>query len=423
MFQKGFFFEDNADSAKRAYQFVGKSDLYSPEKGYGFVTEKNYYEQKRLQIPEINSGFKPVKMLNKRPVPTMFKADVESEGNYKIEMVAENDGRDALIFTERRRLAYFGTFEGIKKFSFIANVCDFIPRDYTEVFIDTDLDISWVGEGLRIHSIKITEVEVPTIYIAGDSTVTDQPADYPYSPGTSYSGWGQMLSGFTNNMIAVSNHSHSGLSTETFRNEGHYAIVEKYIKPGDYLIMQFGHNDQKLAHLKEDTGYRENLTRFINEAREKGAYPIIVTSLARNTWLNSGESYNDLLKAYAAECIRLGKELSVPVVDLHAFSMDLVIKNGLVESKKYYYPGDLSHTNDYGAYLMAGYVAGALHEIGKKGPEAYKIFAKVMKKDRPSWEINPALLELPTINNEEKKEDEPYKLKMDRLEEIIRGNR
>lgn len=406
---------------QKTFDFTEDVKLYTPESGYGFITEENRSEQELLQIPEITSGFIPVKMLTVRPIPTIFRADVPAQGNYIVKLEAENDGNEALIFLERRRLSYIGNFKGKKKFTFAVNVCDVIPRDHTEVFEDKSLDIAWIGSGIKVTYVEIVNTSIPTIYIAGDSTVTDQPADYPYSPGTSYSGWGQMLSAFVNDGAAVSNHSHSGLTTETFRNEGHYTIVEKYIKPGDFLLMQFGHNDQKLAHLKEDTGYRENFKRYVAEARSKGAYPVIVTSLARNTWFNSGESYNDLLEAYAKECFRLGEELSVPVVDLHGFSMNLIKENGLEESKKFFYPGDLTHTNDYGAYLMASYVATELEKIGKADKTgAYGIFADIIRKDCPRWEINKELLIKPVLKaDEELVADEPYTLKMDRLEEII----
>lgn len=399
---------------------IDKNRLFSTENGYGYVTEENRAKDELLQFPEITSGFIPVKMVTVRPIPTIFRMEVEKQGNYHVNITVENDGSEAILFMERRRLYYYGFFEGKKTISASVNVCDVIPRGKEEVYEDKYLDISWLGTGLKVVKIEVTSVECPTIYIAGDSTVTDQPADYPYSPGTSYSGWGQMLSGFLNDKVAVSNHSHSGLTTETFRNEGHYAIVEKYIKPGDYLFIQFGHNDQKLAHLKEDTGYRANLLRYIDECSNKGVHPVIVTSLARNTWINNGEAYNDLLKAYANECIRLGEELNIPVIDLHQYSMDLVIENGLEESKKFYHPGDLTHTNDYGAYIMAAYVADSMKKIGEASDNAYSKFADFVTQDTCEWKIDKELLKMPVLStNEDQPEDEPYTLKMDRLEEII----
>jgi lysophospholipase L1-like esterase len=195
-----------------------------------------------------------------------------------------------------------------------------------------------------------------TIYLAGDSTVTDQSAEYPYTPSLSYGGWGQMLPAFLDGVYGVSNHSHSGLTTESFRTEGHYNILMEQIKSGDICLFQFGHNDQKLDHLKASEGYRVNLIQYIKEVREKGAIAILVTPLARNSWAEDGSVYHDLLKEYAEEVISLGRTMSVPVVDLHGKSMELIKEYGLEGSKQWFYPLDYTHTNDYGAWKMAGYV-------------------------------------------------------------------
>ncbi|MCD8105900.1 MAG: GDSL-type esterase/lipase family protein [Lachnospiraceae bacterium] len=243
------------------------------------------------------------------------------------------------------------------------NVCDFIPRGRTAAYSDTTLDITILADRPRISELTVEKVDCATIYIAGDSTVTDQSADYPYAPGTSYAGWGQMLPAYLTDDVAVSNHAHSGLTTESFREEGHYAIVEKYIRKGDYCLFQFAHNDQKLDHLKAQGGYRQNLERYIRECREKGAYPILVTPLARNTWKGSDGSYNDLLAEYAGVCKEIGSELQVPVLDLHARSMEWIMQNGREAVRTSFFPDDYTHTNDYGAYRMAGYVADELAHV------------------------------------------------------------
>ena len=72
---------------------------------------------------------------------------------------------------------------------------------------------------------------------------------------------------FIGGSTAIDNQAHSGLTTETFRNEGHYDIVKKDIRPGHFCLFQFGHNDQKLAHLQAQTGYKENLMNYVNEIR------------------------------------------------------------------------------------------------------------------------------------------------------------
>lgn len=422
MYQKGFFFKENQNKVKKSFIYVTENELYLKDKGYGFITKENYDSNELFQIPALNSGFIPKDIEENLLIPNMFKVDVDHAGNYKVEIVAENDGSEAQIFLERRRMYYVGNFEGVSKFSFTANVCDVIPEHTERIYSDMDLDITWAGNGLRIHSIEIKEVNCPTIFIGGDSTVTDQPADYPYSPGATYCGWGQMITAFLNEKVAVSNHAHSGLTTESFRKEGHYSIISQYIKPGDYFFMQFGHNDQKIEELREDKGYRENLTRYINEISSQGAFPVIITPLCRNTWKDEGKEYNDLLEKYAEECLRLGAELEVPVLDLHKLSMEEILKCGLEESKKYFHPGDYTHSNDYGAYLFASFVAAEIKRISKstKVP-AYKQLESYKRKNVQVWSIDKEKIRMPKIKGDDSEtKAEPYKIAMDRLEEIIR---
>lgn len=401
--------------------------LYTPEKGYGFVIEKNKREQELLKVSELNSAFSTIYWYQdadlskleedakgcfldsdkeivrleemtgesyqgeKHRIPLSFKADVPAQGNYKVTVTIHTDEamENVFIFTGRRRLGFKGDIPANTVFThtMIVNVCDIIPRGYTEVYEDTTLDITIVADRPRISGLVVEEIACPTVYIGGDSTVTDQAATYPYTPGTSYSGWGQMISGYFNENVAVSNHAHSGLTTESYRNEGHYAITQKYIKAGDFYLFQFAHNDQKLDHLKADGGYRENLVRYINECREKGIHPMIVTPIARNTWKGDG-TYNDLLEKYADECIAIGAEMGVPVLDLHKHSMDLVLAKGLEASKVYYAPGDYTHSNDYGAYLMAAYVSQELVKACKNhADEAYRFLAECVTEGYGAWDL------------------------------------
>ncbi len=285
---------------------------WTAEQGWGFVTEKNRREQELLRLPELNSGFEPVwwyqeeditqlemkeegcltadcsgKEYNSagRRIPLLFKADVKKEGNYRIKVsltgCAEME-TEVFLFLGRRHLAWKGTLQyGQRQMvEGIVNVSAIVPRGKTEMYPDTTVDIALIGKGAALSAVQIEPVECPVIYIAGDSTVTDQSAEYPYAPGASYSGWGQMLSAYLDSRIAVSNHAHSGLTTESFREEGHYAILYDRLRAGDYVLLQFGHNDQKLDHLKAEEGYRENLDRYISEIRGKGAYPILVTPIS-----------------------------------------------------------------------------------------------------------------------------------------------
>ncbi len=409
------------------------TDLYRPEKGYGFVTEQNRREQELLRLPELNSGFETVYWYQdenltyiesdsegcfldsdkeiarleemtgepvegeKRRIPLSFKTDVPHQGNYKVTVTIRGGASEAenvLIFTGRRRLAYRGKLPGGEfRYSMMVNVCDIVPRGRTQCYTDKTLDLTIVADMPRITSLSVEEADCPTLYIAGDSTVTDQSAEYPYAPGTSYCGWGQMISAYLDGTVAVSNHAHSGLTTDSFRKEGHYAIVQQYCKAGDYIFYQFAHNDQKLEELKARGGYRANLEQYIRECREMGAYPVLVTPLARNTWKGNDGTYNDLLEEYAQVCIEIGKACRVPVLDLHKRSMDFVTGHGLEASKAYFYPNDYTHSNDYGAYLMAGFVAEEIRRVcGDFPEEAYRFLAGAVTEGFGEWKIPEQIL-------------------------------
>lgn len=440
MFYRRFLF--GQDSGTANVIGVAAGDLYRPGKGYGFVTEQNRREQELLKIPELNSAFdtvywyqdsdlsfveedstgcfldsqKEIGRLEEmtgegfegecRRIPLSFKIDVPREGNYKVTLVirARKPVKDVLIFTGRRRLGWRGDIaaadgmpieqtgsgvdgEAVFRHTMTVNVCDIIPRGHTKRFEDKSLDITVLADQPKFSEIIVEEAACPTLYIAGDSTVTDQSADYPYAPGCSYCGWGQMISGYLTEKLAVSNHAHSGLTTSSFREEGHYDILAQYAKAGDYCFFQFGHNDQKLEALKAQGGYSNHLLRYLKECREKGVFPLIVTPIARNTWKGNDGSYNDLLAEYAQVCLEIGEEENVPVVDLHKCSMEFIIEKGLEASKAYFYPGDYTHSNDYGAYYMAGIVAEEIVRVcGSRQESAYRFLAECVTDGFGAWE-------------------------------------
>ena len=430
MFRRNFLFGVDSDTANVIG--VHNNDLYQPGKGYGFVIEQNRREQELLKLPELNSAFDTAYWYQDedltyiegdtegcfvdsnaimaaleekdgeaipgehRRIPLSFKIDVPRQGNYKVVLTIQTEEamENVLIFTGRRRLGFRGDIPAGKfVHTMMVNVCDIVPRGQTRMFIDKTLDITVVADKPRISEISVVEVACPTIYIAGDSTVTDQSADYPYAPGTSYSGWGQMLSAYMNDKIAVSNHSHSGLTTDSFRKEGHYAIIDQYRKPRDFLFFQFGHNDQKLEDLKARGGYTTNLMRYISECRDKGAYPLLVTPIARNTWKGNDGTYNDLLEEYAEVCQEIGRIAEVPVLDLHKLSMEFVLENGLEASKAYFYPNDYTHSNDYGAYIMAGFVASEIVRVCSKHAEpGYRFLAKCVTEGFGEWKISEEII-------------------------------
>lgn len=208
-----------------------------------------------------------------------------------------------------------------------------------------------------------------------------QTANLPYAPGTSYCGWGQMLPAYLPD-VCITNHAHSGLTTESFTSEGHWDIVKPRLRAGDICLYQFGHNDQKLAHLQAYCGYTDRLRTYIKETRTAGAVPVLVTPLARNSWKDAAH-YNDFLADFADAVLTLGKAENVMVLDLHTWAMALMQQDGLETAKRWFYPGDYTHTNDFGAYKMAGFVAHALGDA-----------LGLMVTDAPEWTPTPPFVPL-----------------------------
>ena len=127
-----------------------------------------------------------------------------------------------------------------------------------------------------------------TLYTIGDSTMANK-KDPDRNPEH---GWAQMLQPFFNNDVIVVNKAVNGRSTKSFINEKRWDSIYKVLKPGDYVFIQFGHNDAKVAdstrYTNPHTTYRHNLIRFVTETRAKGAFPILFSSIARRNFNEQG---------------------------------------------------------------------------------------------------------------------------------------
>lgn len=391
----------NTNSRSREIMVTGEH-LYDVESGYGFVTEENFQTEELLQMPELGTGFIPMYSKGDEQIthiltddmgcyveqendniPLCFRADVDRCGNYQVSVEYQAAG-DVMIFTGPRRLVYRSSAKGQKQaLNLVLNVCDIIPMGKYCIYERKSIDIALLGKGIHLCRINIKQTNCPTIYIAGDSTVNDQATFYPYHPEVSFGGWGQMLPNYLNGRIAVSNHAHSGQTVDTFRTEGHYAIIQAHIRFGDYLLIQFAHNDQKVAELKAESGYADALARYIEETLSIGAYPVLVTPLCRNTWRASGV-YADFLEEYARTCKRVAQQYQIPFADLHEASKRFILQQGPVETARYFYPEDFTHTNDYGAYLVAGMVVKEYcSRMSGAYAEAYGRLAHYMTQQSP----------------------------------------
>ena len=225
---------------------------------------------------------------------------------------------------------------------------------------DGCLTLEFNGKQPGVAAVEIKpSTEAITVFLAGDSTVTDQ-AREPYS------GWGQMLPRFFRPGVAVANHAESGLALHSFESQKRLEKILSMMKNGDYLFIQFGHNDQKdkSANAGPFTSYKANLKRFVAATRSKGATPVLVTPMERRRWKDGDPQLT--LADYAEAVRQVGVEENAPLIDLHAMSRKLYAALGEEKSTKAFvfypantYPGqdkkleDNTHHNTFGGYELA----------------------------------------------------------------------
>ena len=207
-----------------------------------------------------------------------------------------------------------------------------------------------------------------TIYMIGDSTMAEYDSTkYPLT------GWGMKLPMFFNENVTIRNFAKSGKSTKSFRDLGYWKTVKDSLKKGDYLIIQFGHNDEKAYDTTRYTvpggSYNENLKRFITEAKAKGAIPILVTPIRRRKFDENG-TLIDTHGKYPDAMRQVAEEMNVPLIDLTKLSKKLIESYGIEDSKKLFHwvkPGkysaypegkeDNTHFSELGATEFAKLVA------------------------------------------------------------------
>lgn len=229
------------------------------------------------------------------------------------------------------------------------------PRERGSFSWDDRLTLELLGDAPA--AIAIAPVVVPTLFLLGDSTVTDQSAE----PAAS---WGQMLPVFLNPDIAVANHAESGETLKSFMAELRFAKVLESVRPGDTALIQFGHNDQKAqwpqTYADAATTYRDYLRTWIAEFRRRGVTPILVTSPERRMW--NGARIKPTLADYAAAVKAVAAEQRVAMIDLNAASIAFYEALGPARAPLAFNDGgkDATHHDNYGAWVLARGIAQGL---------------------------------------------------------------
>ncbi len=234
------------------------------------------------------------------------------------------------------------------------------PREIGALDWDNKLTLEFNGEHPSVRSITVEPVtNVPTVYLAGDSTVVDQDKE-------PWAAWGQMLPLFVTDRVSIANNAESGETIKSFVGERRYAKVMSTIKRGDYVLIQFAHNDQKpgtgFVSIPE---YKDLMKRFIAEAKTKGATTILVTAMNRRNFDPDGK-IKQTLGDYPQATRDVAAEQHVGLIDLNAMSKTLFQTMGpqgtlkaFVHYPAHTFPGqdeelkDDTHFNSYGAYELA----------------------------------------------------------------------
>ncbi|HMK04208.1 MAG TPA: glycosyl hydrolase family 28 protein [Ferruginibacter sp.] len=246
----------------------------------------------------------------------------------------------------------------------------------------------------------------PTIFLIGDSTMANKPLEENPERG-----WGQYFPNYMTDEVEIQNHAVNGRSTKSFIREKRWDTVMSRLKPGDYVMIQFGHNDQKAEDTARSapahTIYKENLIRFVNEARSKGAFPVLITPVMRRKFDANGK-FIDQHADYPGIVKEVAAMLNVFFIDLHKSSEAMIIKEGVENSKRFFLhiapghfknykakPEDNTHFSDYGAASVASLVCESIKQQGlpivkylkpsafkeKYAFELPKIYAPHFKKD------------------------------------------
>jgi len=227
---------------------------------------------------------------------------------------------------------------------------------------------------LACSPMRFLHKEKPALRLIGDSTMADKPVQ-----DTAERGWGQLFPQFFDPQLRVVNYARNGRSTKSFIAEGLWARVMNDLRPGDYVFIQFGHNDAKISdstrYAEAHSAYRANLIRFINDARRKKALPILITPVARRYFSDDGV-LQDAHGDYPGVVKEVAEIYRVPLIDLHASSMRRLSELGPVQSERLFMrvpPGifkalpegksDNTHFMEQGAATMARLVVTALKEM------------------------------------------------------------
>jgi lysophospholipase L1-like esterase len=343
---------------------VWPTNFYSNLTGYGFEPDAN--------VVAAGGGITSTN-------PFYFSIKLP-EGNYRVTVTLGNPAGPSTttLKAELRRLMLYHIQTAPGRFvirSFIVNLrtpqiagddaVRLKPREKTSEWWDWDDKLTLEFSDLHpsVRSLAVTRVDLPTIFILGDSTVCDQPVE-------PWNSWGQMLPLFFKPDIAVANHAESGETVADSLVRNRFAKVFSLMKPGDYLFIQFGHNDMKSKNRDALEQYKADLKKVVAETLAKGGTPILVTPMERKAGVE-----HPTLAGYPDAVREVAGEKNCPLIDLNGMSLVFYRALGTNLDKAFV---DGTHHNNYGSYELAGCVVEGIKQgrlpLAKDIADAFKGF-------------------------------------------------
>ena len=368
------------------FRRVSPTDVYSKETGWGFDLGSSVQSLKRVGVSQPVDG-----LVGDQP---FFFSVALPEGNYNVRVTlnGQPDETSTTIKAESRRLMIEGVVPGSKGVAHVENVFTvnvrqpqiasgsqvrLKPREKGPPLVldwDDKLTLEFNARRPTLRFLEISPAEeAVTVFLAGDSTVTDQPLE-------PWNSWGQMLPRFFKPGVAVANHAESGESLKSFLDERRWEKILSLMKPGDYVFIQFGHNDQKErgAGVGAFTSYKTDLNRFIREARQHGGIPVLITPMHRLRFDDQAKILNTL-GDYPAAVRQTSSEEHVPLIDLNAMSKLFYEALGSQDARRAFQDG--THHNNYGSYELAKCIVEGIKS-------AQLDLAKHLADDVPSFDPN-----------------------------------
>lgn len=341
------------------------------KEGYIKIEAGNRYNQ------ETNYGYDFLPSPDGKENKAFFFSVTVPDGNYHITAVvgSKKKAAETTIRGESRRLFYnnIKTKKGeYKSCSFVINKRNpqisekervkLKKRELSKLNWDNKLTIEINGDEPQLAELIIERTEsVPTLFLCGNSTVVDQDNE-------PWASWGQMITCFLNDKVCVANYAESGESANTFIGAGRLKKALSQMKEGDYLFVEFGHNDQKQTGPGKGAYYSfaYSIKQYIDEAHAKGAHPVLVTPTRRRHFDTDHRTILDTHGDFPKAVREIAARENVPLIELQELTKALYEAFGEDESKKAFvhYPAgtfrgqtnelaDNTHFNTFGAYEVA----------------------------------------------------------------------